>query len=160
MSSSCFWPSCLPPPDSAALTIRWTNIQSAKSQTAPLVRVERSVNYGWDGNLWIMGKLWSASCPGKKQKSRRRDLHRLVPQRSVDRDLARPTAAEPEQQEANPNTAWQNWETKPGQGQTVHLTTEQWGRLTACDLSAVNLPFAPASFVNRRLENSIAGIPA
>lgn len=44
----------------------------------------------------------------KKRRRRRRNLCRLVPQRSADRDLARQTAAEPEQQEANPNTAQQN----------------------------------------------------
>lgn len=44
----------------------------------------------------------------KKRRRRRRDLYRLVPQSSADRDLARQTAAEPEQQEANPNMDQQN----------------------------------------------------
>lgn len=55
--------------------------------------------------LWVSSEVPLAQ--GKK-KRRRRDLCRLVPQRSADRDLARQTAAEPEQQEANPNTDQQN----------------------------------------------------
>lgn len=55
--------------------------------------------------LWVSSEVPLAQ--GKK-KRRRRDLCRLVPQRSADRDLARQTAAGPEQQEANPNTDQQN----------------------------------------------------
>lgn len=55
--------------------------------------------------LWVSSEVPLAQ--GKK-KRRRRDLCRLVPQKSADRDLARQTAAEPEQQEANPNTDQQN----------------------------------------------------
>ena len=51
-------------------------------------------------------ELWvSSEVPLVQGKTkRRRDLYTLVPQRIADRDLARQTAAEPEQQEANPNT--------------------------------------------------------
>lgn len=56
--------------------------------------------------LWVSSEVPLAQ--GKKKKRRRRDLCRHVPQRSADRDLARQTAAEPEQQEANPNTDQQN----------------------------------------------------
>lgn len=54
--------------------------------------------------LWVSSEV--PLVQGKKK--RRRDLYRLVPQRSADRDLARQTVAEPEQQEANPNTDQQN----------------------------------------------------
>ncbi len=59
--------------------------------------------------LWVSSEV--PLVQGKKKKRRRRrrrDLYRLVPQRSADRDLARQTAAEPEQQEANPNMDQQN----------------------------------------------------
>ena len=59
--------------------------------------------------LWVSSEV--PLVQGKKKKRRRRrrrDLNRLVPRESADRGLARRAAAEPEQQEANPNTDQQN----------------------------------------------------
>lgn len=107
--------------------------------------------------LWVSSEV--PLVQGKKKKRRRRrDLHRLVPQSSADRDLALRTAAEPEQQEANPNTDQQNWRNPAWTGSDG--ACHRGGRLTTRNLSPVNLPFAPASSANTHLENSIAGIPA
>lgn len=58
--------------------------------------------------LWVSSEVPLVQGKKKRRRRWRRDLYRLMPQKSADRGLARQTAAEPEQQEANPNTDQQN----------------------------------------------------
>ncbi|KAM7395694.1 hypothetical protein PAMA_007119 [Pampus argenteus] len=69
--------------------------------------------------LWVSSEVPLVQGKKKGRRRRRRDLDRLVPQRRADRDLARQTAAEPEQQEANPNTDQQNRRNPAWAGQSV-----------------------------------------